>query len=217
VLFRSGDDKIIKGVIKNAHTKSLHQDVVPQIYLKLEEYQTGNILFFKIAGNPQKAIHIIEQKWKEREPEYLFEYHFLDDAYQQLYRTEMNAGKVFSFAMLITLMITVAGLFAMTYYAVRRRVREIALRKIHGATVKDIFVLLNRDFLLLVVIAFAVACPVAYYGMRQWLDNFAVKTELSVWVFVLAGTVALAVALLTTGWQTWKAATANPVNALKAE
>lgn len=206
----------VKGVVRNAYTKSLHQDIDPQLYIKLND-ETWNSVFFKIEGDPQRAVSFIEQKWKEREADYPFAYHFLDDTYKQLYTSEMNAGRVLSFAMLVTFMITVAGLFAMAYYATQRRVREIALRKVHGATVKDIFVLLNKDFLLWIVIAFAIACPVAYYGLHEWLSGFVIKTSLSAWVFLLVGFIALAVTLLTTGYQTWKVATANPVKSLKTE
>ena len=208
----------IKGVVRNAYTKSLHQEVDPQMYIKLSDNDTRwNVLFFKISGDPQRAITFIEQIWKEREPEYPFEYHFLDDTYKRLYTSEMNAGKVFIFAMAITIIITVAGLYAMAYYATQRRMREVAIRKVYGASAKEIFMLLNKDFLLLVAIAFAIACPIAYYGLQKWLESFVIKTPLSAWVFVLVGVVAFLITLLTIGYQTWKVATANPVKYLKAE
>ena len=208
----------IRGVVRNAHTKSLHQAVDPQVYFKLTENDWWNpVLFVKVSGDPQRAISFIEQKWKEREAEYPFSYHFLDETYQQLYTAEMNAGKVFSFAMLISLLITVAGLFAMAYYATQRRVKEIAIRKVYGATIRDLFILLNKSFVLWVAIAFAIACPVAHFGLQKWLGEFAVRTPLNVWVFLLVCAIALFVTLLTTGYQTWKAATSNPVKALKSE
>ena len=208
----------IRGVVRNAHTKSLHQVVDPQVYFKLKDDNWWSSVFlFKISGDPGRAISFIGQKWKEYEAEYPFSYHFLDDTYQQLYTAEQNAGRVFSFAMLISLIITVAGLFAMAYYATRRRVREIAIRKVYGAKIKDIFMLLNRNFLLWVFIAFLIACPIAFYGLNRWLDVFVVKTTLSVWVFLSVGVLAFIVTLLTTGYQTWKAATENPVKAIKAE
>jgi putative ABC transport system permease protein len=209
---------IIRGVVRNAHTKSLHQEVDPQVYFKIREEQWWDpVFFFKINGDPKRAITFIEQRWKEREAEYPFEYHFLDETYQQLYASEKDAGKVFAFAMLIALMITVAGLFAMAYYATQRRLREIAIRKVYGASIKQLFIMLNKSFLLWVAIAFAIACPVAYYGLQKWLGGFAVKTSLSVGVFLLVGVIALVIALLTTGYQTWKVATANPVKYLKME
>ena len=206
----------IRGVTRNAYTRSLHQEVDPQVFIKMDR-EKWNSVFFKINGDPQRAIRFIEQKWKAREADFPFEYHFLDDTYKQLYTSEMNAGKVLSFAMLITLMITVADLFAMAYYATRRRVREIAIRKVYGASIRHIFVLLNKGFILWVGIAFLIACPVAFYGLNKWLDGFVVKTDLSIWVFILVGAIALLVTLLTNGYQTWKAATGNPVKAIKTE
>ena len=208
----------IRGVVRNAYTKSLHQDIDPQVYFMVtEDSWWSPVMFFKISGNPGRAIAFIEQKWKEREADYPFSYHFLDETYQQLYTSEKNAGKVFSFAMLITMMITIAGLFAMAYYATQRRMKEVAIRKVYGASIMDIFVLLNKSFLLWVCIAFAIACPLAYYGLQKWLEGFAVKTSLNIWVFLLVGVVALLITLLTTGYQTWKVATANPVKFLKTE
>ena len=208
----------IRGVVRDAHVRSLHQIVDPQVYIKLTEDQWWQpVFFFKINGNPGRAITFIEQKWKEREAEYPFACYFLDDTYNQLYTAEKNAGKVFAFAMLITLIITVAGLFAMVYYATQRRMKEVAIRKVYGASLKDVFVLLNKSFMLWVAIAFAIACPVAYYGLYKWLDSFAVKTSLNVWVFLLVGLVAFLITLLTTGYQTWKVATTNPVEAIKNE
>jgi putative ABC transport system permease protein len=205
-------------VVRNAYTKSLRQEVDPQVYFKLsDEMKWGLVTFFKVSGDSRRAIGFVEEKWKEREAEYPFIYHFLDETYKQLYTSEMNAGKVFNFAMLIALIITVAGLFAMAYYATQRRVREIAIRKVYGASLKDIFILLNRSFLFWVSIAFVIACPVAYYALQKWMQTFIVKTSLSVWIFLTVGIVALIITLLTTGYQTWRAATANPVKAIKTE
>jgi putative ABC transport system permease protein len=119
--------------------------------------------------------------------------------------------------MLISLMITVAGLFAMAYYATQRRVKEVAIRKVYGASVKNIFVLLNRSFVFWVGISFVIACPVAYFALQKWLSGFAVKTPLNVWIFVLIGAVAFLITLVTTGYQTWKVAMRNPVEAIKSE
>jgi putative ABC transport system permease protein len=115
------------------------------------------------------------------------------------------------------LYIFLAGLFAMAYYATQRRIREIAIRKVYGATIKDIFVLLNRDFVLWVAISFMIACPVAYVGLQQWLSAFVIKTPLNAWVFLLVGMIAFLITLLTTGYQTWKEARANPVNGIRGE
>jgi putative ABC transport system permease protein len=205
---------VVKGVMRNANIRSLRDEIDPQVYMKLER-NTWRPVFFKVTGDPQRAIDVIRAKWEELEPDYPFEYHFLDDTYKDLYASEMNAEKVLAFAMLITFIISVAGLFAMAFYVTQRRIKEIGLRKVNGATLKDLLLLLNKDFVVWVLISFLIAMPVAYFGLQSWLDGFTVKTSLSIWIFLLVGIIAMAVALLTTSFQTWKVATMNPVKTLK--
>ena len=216
ILTQGYEHFVIKGVVRNANVRSFHKEIDPQIYFKNGNDQWCPI-FFKISGDPKRAIDVIRQKWEEQAGDYPFEYHFLDDTYKQLYLSEMNAGKVLAYAMFITFIISVAGLFAMAYYATQRRIREIGLRKVNGATIKDLLVLLNKDFLLWVSIAFLIAVPIAYFSLQSWLNTFTVKVSLSVWIFLLVGIVSLLVTILTTSFQTWKVATMNPVNTLKSE
>jgi putative ABC transport system permease protein len=216
IIANSNQRMIVKGVMRNAHVRSLRDEIDPQVYMKNEWYG-WNPVFFKVTGDPQHAIEAIRAKWQELEPDYPFEYHFLDDTYRELYDTERNAEKVFAFAMLVTFIISIAGLFAMAFYATQRRIKEIGLRKVNGATLRDLLILLNRDFVWWVVISFVIAAPVAYFSLQSWLDGFAVKTALSLWIFALSGILALLVTLLTTSLQTWKIATTNPVEMLKNE
>ncbi|MDR0865140.1 MAG: ABC transporter permease [Candidatus Symbiothrix sp.] len=208
---------IVKGVVKNAHIRSLRDEIDPQVYIKLTWAGDWLPVFFKVNGDPQQAISVIRAKWEELEPEYPFEYHFLDDTYKELYTSEMSSQKVLAFAMLITFIISVAGLFAMAFYVTQRRIKEIGLRKVNGATLKDLLLLLNKDFVIWVLISFLIASPVAYFSLQSWLNGFTVKTPLSIWVFLVVGIIALAIALLTTSFQTWKVATMNPVKTLKNE
>jgi putative ABC transport system permease protein len=208
----------IKGVMHNANIRSLRDKVDPQVYVSLKlNQEQRNFVFFKVTGDPQHAVNTIRAKWEELEPNYPFEYHFLDDTYKDLYASEINSQKVFVFAMLITFIISIAGLFAMAFYATQRRIKEIGLRKINGATLKDLLLLLNKDFVIWVLIAFVIAAPIAYFSLQSWLNGFTVKTSLSIWLFLLVGIIAMAVALLTTSFQTWNVATMNPVKTLKAE
>ena len=206
----------VRGVMRDAWLFSLHQGIHPQLYTKIGDRQNG-VYFFKVQGDPQSALATIRQEWERCNPEYPFEYHFLDDTYEQQYRSETNAGRVLAFAMAITLLISVAGLFAMAHYSTQRRRREIALRKVNGATLRDLLLLLNRDFLLWTLAAYVVAVPVSVLFMHRWLQSFAVQAPLAVWVFLLVGVCAFAVTLLTTSVQTWRVACANPVETLKAE
>ncbi|MDR1341832.1 MAG: ABC transporter permease, partial [Prevotellaceae bacterium] len=134
IILANGKDRMaVKGLMRNAHVRSLRDEVDAQVYMKTRWYG-WNPVFFKVAGDPQNAIDAIRAKWQELEPDYPFEYHFLDDTYRKLYEAERNAEKVFAFAMLITFIISIAGLFAMAFYATQRRIKEIGLRKVNGAT-----------------------------------------------------------------------------------
>ncbi|GHT63895.1 ABC transporter permease [Bacteroidia bacterium] len=208
---------IVKGLMRNANIRSLRDQIDPQVYMKYTQNMNWGPLFFKYTGDPQQTVQVIRQKWEETEPNIPFEYHFLDDTYKALYTSEMNVSKVLAYAMLITFIISIAGLFAMAFYVTQRRIKEIGLRKVNGATLKDLLLLLNKDFVVWVLISFLIASPVAYFSLQSWLDGFTVKTALSIWLFLLVGIIALTVALLTTSFQTWKVATMNPVKTLKTE
>jgi putative ABC transport system permease protein len=207
---------MIKGVMRNAHIRSLHDEIDPQVYRKIRG-DRWNTVFFRINGNVQQAMDDVRARWEESEPDYPFEYHFLDDTYRKLYEADRNAERILTFAMLITFLISTAGLFAMAFYATQRRIKEIGLRKVNGATLRDLLLLLNKEFVQWVGLSFVIAAPVAYFGLRSWLDGFTVQTTLSLWVFLLVGAITLAVALVTTSFQTWKVATMNPVKTLKSE
>ena len=210
----------VRGVIRNAQVRSFHNEPDPQIYVHFFSIgaEVWNPVFFKVAGDPQLVISVIEQAWKEREPGYPFEYHFLDETYQQLYTSEMNTGKVLWFAIVITFMISVAGLFAMAFYSTQRRRKEIAIRKVHGASVMDLLKLLNKEFIVLILIAFVLGSVIAWVFMEKfWLKSFIVQAPLSAGIFAGVGLISCLVALLTVSWQTWSAATTNPVEVIKKE
>ena len=216
IIANNWNKMVVKGVMKNANIRSLRDEVDPQVYMKLNG-GWWPVYFFKYTGDPQQTIDVIRQKWDELEPDTPFQYGFLDETYRELYKSEQNVGRILSFAMLITLIISVAGLFAMAFYATQRRIKEIALRKVNGATTKDLLQLLNRSFVIWIAIAFVIASPIAYLSLRSWLKGFTVQTPLSIWIFLLIGIIALLVTLLTTSFQTWRTANTNPVKSLKSE
>ncbi|OJV91016.1 MAG: hypothetical protein BGO34_21580 [Bacteroidia bacterium 44-10] len=216
VILNNRDHVTVVGVVRDAWTGSFHSLISPQVYFKLTD-DRDRPLFFKISGNPQKAIQTIQRKWEEVVPDVPFEYLFLDNSYAQLYESETNASKVLSMAMAISFLITIIGLFAMAYYSTQRRVKEIAIRKINGANPKDLQILLNKDFMTWVGISFVIACPISFFFVHKWLDDFMQKTTISWWIFLLAGISASVVALITVSFQIWKAARANPVDSLKGE
>ncbi len=212
-----GKKVTIAGVLKNANTKSLHTQIDPQIYVSINELQGWHYMMVKSLPDSKKTIKILTETWNKYNPDFPFEYTFLDDTYNQLYISEKTASKTVSAGMAIALFLAFMGLFAMAHYATEKRIKEIGVRKVNGASLSEILVLLNRDFVKWVILAFVIAFPLALFAMAKWLDNFAYKTELSWWIFALAGLLALAVSLLTVSFQSWKAATKNPVESLRYE
>jgi len=159
----------------------------------------------------------MEQEWKKVFPNDGFQYSFLNESITWLYGQEENTAWLINVAMGITIFISCMGLFGLGLFTAQKRTKEIGIRKVLGASVADITVMLNRDFVVLVLIAFVIAAPISWYFMHQWLQDFAYRTTMSWWVFVLAGLSAVGVALLTVSWQALRAAVANPVESLRSE
>jgi putative ABC transport system permease protein len=134
-----------------------------------------------------------------------------------LYEKETAESRIFTFGIALAVFIAMMGIFGISLFTVRQQIKEIGIRKINGAAVTDILSMLNLVIIKWVAIAFVIATPIAYYAMNKWLENFAYKTSLSWWIFALAGLLALGIALLTVSWQSWKAATRNPVESLRYE
>jgi putative ABC transport system permease protein len=216
---KRGDDRLytIAGVLKNTNTKSLHLKVDPQVYLNLNQIYGNNPLLIKTNGQNESVIKSLSDIWAQYNPDIPIEYHFLDDVYDNLYKTENTASKIISAGMIIALFLAFMGLYAISHYATERRVKEIGIRKVNGARISEVLVMLNRDFVRWVLISVFIATPVTWFILHKWLQNFAYKTNLSWWVFALSGMIALGVAILTVSFQSWKAATRNPVEALRYE
>jgi putative ABC transport system permease protein len=215
-----GRKGIIVGVIRDTHFKTLHDKIRPQLFhLYNDEAKESyfSALFFKISGDTKKALAHAEDIWIINNPGIPFEYHFLDRDYKNLYEADTRIAKMMNLFTMLAVFIACMGLFGQALIAADNKIKEIGIRKVNGARVTEIIVMLNKDFIRWVVIAFVLACPIAWYAMHKWLQNFAYKTSLNWWVFALAGAAAVAVALLTISWQSWRAATRNPVEALRYE
>jgi len=217
IIYLSDEPLIVKGILQDIKTKSLHNRVDPQVYRRLSNLRGGNVLMIRISENTESAIKVIKDKWQEVNPGYPFEYHFLDDTYDELYQNEMRAGRIVTWGMCIALFITMIGLFAMARYSTEKRTKEIGLRKVNGAALFDILVLLNKEFLKWVAIAFTISIPISWYLVNSWLNSFAYRTSLNWWIFAIAGVIAILISLATVSWQTFLAATRNPVEALRYE
>ncbi|MFO7370056.1 MAG: ABC transporter permease [Bacteroidales bacterium] len=215
-----GRQGVIVGVIRDTYFKTLHEKIRSQLFHLYNDEASESYfsaLFFKITGDTKKALAHAEDIWIRNNPGIPFEYHFLDQDYENLYEADTRIAKMMNLFTLLAVFIACMGLFGQALIAADNKIKEIGIRKVNGARVTEIIVMLNKDFIRWVVIAFVLACPIAWYAMHQWLQNFAYKTTLSWWVFVAAGAVAVAVALLTVSWQSWRAATRNPVEALRYE
>ena len=164
-----------------------------------------------------QTIKLIKETWEELAPGVPFQYFFIKDKYNEKYREEERLSKIVGTFTILAVFLSCLGLFALVAWLSLRRTKEIGIRKINGAGIIEVMYLLSIDFIKLVVIAFIIACPVALALMHKWLQNFAYKTELSWWIFGLSGIITLGIAVLTVSFQTWRAATRNPVDALRYE
>ncbi|WP_128548668.1 ABC transporter permease [Larkinella soli] len=211
----------IVGVVKTFHVNSLHQGIDPTILRVVPKhfYQAGIKLESgnRSSENLQAALSTIETVWKATFPNQVFGYEFLDQTLAQAYHNETRTARLIETATGIAILIACLGLFGLATFAAESRTKEIGVRKVLGASVAGIVALLSKDFLKPVVAAIVLATPVAWYGIDQWLDNFEYKTTIDWWVFVLAGALAVVVALLTVSFQSLRAALTNPVKSLRSE
>ncbi len=159
----------------------------------------------------------MKQTWNKYADGQPLDYVFFDEDFGRLYAADVQTRKIVSIFSVLAILIACLGLLALAAFVAEQRTKEIGVRKVNGARVGQILYSLNRNFMKGVVIAFVISCPIAYYTMNKWLENFAYKTNLSWWIFALAGLLALGVALLTVSWKGWRAATRNPVEALRYE
>lgn len=205
----------IIGVNKNMHTESLHSEIKPFAYIYSP---TGSYMFIKLNSSTNSTIvQTIKNRIEQIAPNDPIELSFLEDDLNKLYSSEETTEKLIGYSSLLAIIISCLGLFGLSFYGLQKRIKEIGIRKVNGAEVSEIVIMLNKDFVKWVAIAFVIATPVAYYIMKSWLENFAYRTELSWWIFALAGVLALSIALLTVSWQSRRAATRNPVEALRYE
>jgi len=211
-----GDTGQIVGIIKDFHFKSLHEKIGPMVLMNNQG--TDNYYFVKIeAGNIPKVLSGMAGVWSKFVPADPFTYDFLDDSFDNLYKADVKTSKLIFIFSLIAIVISALGLFGLAAFTAEQRTKEIGIRKVLGATVQQITVLLSKDFLILVGVAIVIASPLAGWAMTKWLQDFAYRISLSAWIFIAAGGVALLIALLSVGVQAIKTALANPVRALRAE
>jgi putative ABC transport system permease protein len=219
-IYRANRDTIpieVIGVLADFHNEGLQKPIYPMMYNNGHPFEFG---FYSVKLNTpdfDNAIGRLKIIWDNHYPADPMEYFFADEFFLRQYQSETRFGKFYTSLTILSITIACLGLFGLIVFYLNQKRKEIGLRKINGARIAEIIVMLNKDFIKWVAIAFIIAVPVAWYAMDKWLQNFAYRTELSWWIFVLAGLLALVIALITVSWQSWKAATKNPVEALHYE
>jgi putative ABC transport system permease protein len=204
------------GVVKDFHYKSLHEKIEPAV---LQIYpQAYSKVAVKISGSKiETAIGEIKKVWSRYSPDYPIEYNFLDESFGKMYKGEDKLKTLLTLFTAITIFVSCLGLLGLAASAAERRKKELGVRKVLGATVEELVVLLSKDFVKLVLISLLLASPIAWYFMNRWLDNFSYRITISWWMFAVAGALAVVLALLTVSFQTVKAALSNPVENLRTE
>jgi putative ABC transport system permease protein len=216
--FGYGDVKgKVIGIMGDFNFESMHQQIIPMIMI-IPKWEAYNHISIKIAGNDLTgALATLEKTWKTFLPQVPFEYSFLDEQFDQLYKSEQKQGSLFTCFAGIAIFIACLGLLGLSAFSISQRLKEIGVRKVLGASTGSIVGLLSRDFLQLVAIAAIIAFPIAWFTMHNWLRDFAYRISIQWWVFLVAGVLAAAVALITISFQAIRAALSNPVKSLRSE
>ena len=206
------------GISSDFNISSLHNIPVPVCLVYADNRSDYAQINIKLnGGNTSQMLKDIEKEWETMFSALPFDFTFYDQHFDSMYKKEEQLSKILSLLSFLALLITSLGILSTSFQNCLNKTKEIGIRKVNGAKVSEILSMLNKDFVKWVAIAFVIACPIAFYAMNKWLENFAYKTTLSWWIFALAGALALGIALLTVSWQSWRAATRNPVEALMYE
>ncbi|MCP9201270.1 ABC transporter permease [Gramella sp. GC03-9] len=211
----------IVGIVRDFNVLGYETRVQPAVFTINNEacmYQSGGAILARLeAEDPMSTIQKIDQLWKELEPGSPIRYSFLDENFQRKFASYYRIQKVIGFFGMIAIVISLMGLFALTTFALKNRIKEIGIRKVLGAEVPNIVSLVSKDFLLLVLVAVLISIPIGWYAMNKWLENFAYQTTLNWWIFLASGGLVLLIAFLTVSLKTTQAAMKNPVKSLKTE
>ena len=212
------DEGKIIGIVKNFHASSLHSEIGPVIFTLSQRHGSHRYIFVKIRPNDVPGtIASLEGKAAEFAPNSLFEYRFLDDVFDGQYRGDQRRGEIYKYFTFLAIFISCLGLFGMASFTAEQRTKEIGIRKVLGASIANIMMMISKDFLMLLVVSNIIAWPIAYFLMSSLLNNYAYRTSIAAWIFIASGVTAIFVALLTVGIKIARAAYANPVDSLRYE
>ncbi|HEY4788829.1 MAG TPA: FtsX-like permease family protein [Bacteroidales bacterium] len=205
----------VLGVLKDFHFNSLHSPIAPLVIRWYHNYmENANI---RINGSPRVAIEHIQKIWSGMSPNFIFEYRFMDESFDKLYKSEMKLGKIFMFMALLAILIASIGLLGLSSYLAEQRTKEIGVRKVMGASENSIIWDLTSEFTMWVLVSGFIAIPAAYIVMNNWLNQFAYHTAIDTSILIISWLVGILIAALTVSWQAYKAANKNPVEALRYE
>jgi putative ABC transport system permease protein len=207
---------VIAGVVKDFHFQNMHTRIQP-LLMQYDTHWRGKMYVRTTGKDAAKALAAVEGIWKRYNADYDFNYTFLDSAFNDLYKSDVHVGTLFNCFAVVAILISCLGLFGLVTFTAESKVKEIGVRKVLGAGVPHIVTLLSKDFVVLVLVAAAIAFPVAWYGLGKFLQGYAYRTELSAWVFAAAGAVTLLIAMVTVSFKCVQAALANPVKSLRTE
>jgi len=214
--FSAGDTVTLVGIVNNYHHQGLQKAIDPMIFRLRPNARQAYSLKIKTSNVPA-TIAAVQKTWNKFFPADPFNYYFLDDLFDQQYKADQSFGKIFGLFAFLAIIIACFGLLGLSAYNVLQRTKEIGIRKVLGASVQNVLYILSKDFITLVLIAFVIAVPVTWFIMHSWLQDFAYRISIQIWVFAIAGVLAILIALLTIGIQALKAAVANPVKSLRTE
>lgn len=207
----------VVGVIKNFHQTSLKDDYTPLVVRAIDPSSVSHYEVKFNSSNLPQTIAQIEKSYKSIFPESAFEYFFLDEFFDQQYKVEQHFGQVFSLFSCFAIFVACMGLFGLTLITITQRIKEIGIRKVLGASVSNILLLISKDFIALILISNAIALPLAYWGCYKWLQNYKFRIDFSAWFFITPMVMVFLIAILTVSYQSVKAALANPVRSLRSE
>ena len=203
------------GIVKDFHYESLRQNISPLVFHIGK--RTGYVALKMETSETEATIEYLTQLWDELAPGQPFSYSFMNERFDRIYASEQKIGKIFGVFAFLAIFIACLGLFGLASFTAEQKRKEIGIRKVLGASVAHIVNRLSLSFIKLVVVSFLIASPISYFAMKAWLDDFVYRTEMKIWVFLLAGLSACVIAWLTMSIQSWKAARANPVTSLRNE
>ena len=207
----------IIGVVEDFHLSSMKKKVEPMVMFKRKDLWLINFLIAPSEGSREEALGALETVWEDMFPQYPLEYEYVDTMYRNVYSTELLQSRLLAVFTIIALFICSMGLLGMSLLTTQKRIKEIGIRRVNGAETGQIMVMLNWDFLKWILLSYILSIPLAFWAMDRWMESFAYRVPLSWWIFLLAGISALLVALVTVSVQSWRAATRNPVEALRYE